>query len=176
MTDYKLSYTPEDLQRQEMELRDNLYQWATMRPIAPGSTPAKITNVLGVEMTYIEMGDELRARLEVVLSLKRAHRDDILTAEEDRAHMGQHQEQGKPLEAWELELMGLRKVSDMKYEVVCRTCADNTKPAEYWGKKLEWLPSNGTELVTQMHLDFAIQARDSHLDNHPDHDTTLEFV
>lgn len=176
MTDYELSYKIDDLRQQEMELRENLYMWATMKPPATGTPTSKMVNALGVEITYLQMGKELRRRLDTILDLQRAHDNDIMRAEHDRAHLSEHQEEGKPLEQWELELMGLRKVADIKYEVICHACADADNPAEYFGKKLEWLPSNGTELVTQMHLDFAIQARDSHLDNHPDHTVNLDLV
>ncbi len=176
MTDYKLQYTPEDLRRQELELRDQLYIWATMKPIATDSVPAKLTNAMGQEVTYLEMGDEIQARLNGVLYLLEHHQRDIYKAENDRQHLSEHQETKKPLEQWELELMGLRKVGEIRYELICYTCADkNAQGPDYFGKKLTWQDTSGNEVIA-LTVEWAMLARDAHLDAHPDHNTDLELI
>lgn len=172
-TNPKPNYTVDELKAADLDIREDLFTWATMKP-AMGED-FKIKDPLGKEMDYLEMGENLVARHRAISSLLTLHDADVLRAENDREHLSQHQEQGKPLATWELELMGLRKLSDIKYRVSCMTCADNTNPEEYWGKKLEWNDAQGN-LVTEMHLDFAIQARDSHLDNFGDHKVELDLI
>jgi len=181
------TYDVDKLRETEIMLRDELFLWATRAPSANPTTGSinqiTLLDPIGDRMTYIEMGDQITARLNAIKALQTHAEVDAERHAYDRKHLSGHftpDEDGKepdPISDWELELLGLRKIQGIRYEVVCYTCADKSGDSrDYFGKKLEWHLLDSNELVTQMKLDFAIQARDSHLDMFPDHRVELDLV
>lgn len=170
-----LNHTAESLNEEMIKARNLLFDWATTETFVGNSK----LDAKAFTEAIRDKGDLLTQRLVALTSLENYDKAERYQNARDRQHLAEHSEghneQGEPMAQWELELMGLRRVNEIQYEVVCNTCSSSTEAEQYFGKKLEWDDLQGNT-ITQMSMNAAIDARDSHIDSNPDHRVTLEIV